>query len=166
MKRIQNIPPELQQQINYINSQVLILAEVQLDEIIDMPNYNQVLRVKDNNIALSHEYLKICPKRILIHKTTNEELDLNLPVPNWERTGSDVAAIVDGNGQRILVETDYFDDENVLIETKQEAVLVPILKYLMLMIKVKKYAEIFALFTDQYVNDTKEIDPDYFKRLK
>ncbi len=166
MRRVQNINAQLQAQIDLINSQNLILAEVELDEITAMPDYRQVLRVQDNNIALSIGYLKVLPKRILIHKTTGEEIDLKLPVPDWEKTAADEMALVDENGERILVETNYFDDEDELVETTQEVVLVPTLKYLNLMIKVKKYAEIFQLFTEQYVNDIKALDADYFTRLK
>lgn len=162
--------------IDLIESQELILAEVQLDEITAMPEYNQVLRVRDNNIALSVGYLKIIPKRILVHKTTGEEIDLNLPVPNWEKKDTDEAALLDETGERILIPTNYYDDvvvdeetgetEEQLVETKNEVVLVPILKYLMMMVKEKKYYEIFQLFTNQYVDDIKAEDADYFKRLR
>ena len=57
MKKIQRVSTEQQQQIDLISSQKLILAEVQLDEITDMPNYRQVLRVRDVNIALSAGHL-------------------------------------------------------------------------------------------------------------
>ena len=165
--REQNIPAEIQQQIDYINLQKLILAEVPLDEVTDMPNYNQVLRVADCNMALSCGHLKMIPKRILIHKETGDELDLNLPIPNWEKSISDLAALVNPeNGERFLVETNYYDDEENIIETTHEPVLVPILKYLKLMIQMKKFHEIFAMFTAQYVSDQKEIDIDYFKKIK
>lgn len=166
MTKEQIIPIEIQELIGLINSENLILAEVELDEITAMPDYKQVLRVKDVNIALTVDYLKVNPKRLLIHKTTGEELDLNLPVPNWEKTGSDMMALVDENGERMLFETNYYDDEGIFVETTQEVALVPTLKYLMRMISQLKFKEIFRLFTAQYVNDIKEVDADYFSRLK
>ncbi|GEM_PF-2508743 len=186
MKRQQNIPAPVQQLIEQIEQQDLILAEVSLPEIPAMPDYDQILRVQDNNIALSIGYLKINPKRILVHKTTGEELDLNLPVPLWEKNEHDVAALVDEQGERILVDTNYYDNvetaagyydeetqeyipavyEEQLIETKQEPVLVHVLKYLMLIISQKKYKEVFAMFTQQYIADTLAEDPTYYSRLR
>ena len=175
MRKEQIIPIEIQDQLDIIESQQLVLAEIEIDEIELMPTHRQVLRVRDNNIALSQSYLKITPKRILIDKITGEELDLNLPVINWERTGSDLASLVDEYGERVLVETNYYEDvfdeegefvEEILTETTQEPVMTNVLKYLMLMIKSKKYVEIFELFTTQYISDTKEIDINFFKRLQ
>ena len=92
---------------------------------------------------------------------------MNLPVPNWEKSSSDLAALINPEtGERFLFETNYFDDEDVLLETKQEPVLVPILNYLKLMIQMRKFHEIFAMFTAQYVSDQKEIDVDFFKKIK
>ena len=97
------IPPQLQQIFDYIKSKKGILAEVPLPEITEMPNYNQFLRVKDNNIALSNHYLKIIPKRILIHKVTGEDLDLNLPLFEWLLTENSVSSWVDSaTGERML----------------------------------------------------------------
>ncbi len=176
MIRQQIIPSPIQSIIDQIEQQKLILAEIPLPDIPAMPEYNQVLRVQDNNIALSISYLKINPKRILIHKETGEELDLNLPVPLWEKNAHDMAAIVDEAGERILVETTYSDyvviDEETgepelqVIETKQEPVLVHVLQYLMLMISQYKYKEVFAMFTQQYIADTLAEDETYYTRLR
>ena len=187
MRTEQIIPAQEQGLINTILNQDLKLAEVSLDPItIDGVEYKQVLRVKDINIALSAEYLKVCPKRILINQITGEEKDLNLSVPDWTKTGQDMMALVDENGERMFFETKYYDNvlvqdgyydeeleqeippvyEEQLIETKQEVKLVPTLKFLMLMVGSKVFKTIFEMFTIQYINDIKEEKPNYFKELK
>ena len=187
MRTEQIIPAQVQGLVDAILNQDLILAEVPLDTIIiDGVEHEQVLRVKDVNIALSAEYLKVCPKRILINQVTGEEKDLNLSVPEWTKTGQDMMALVDENGERMLFETKYFDNvevtagyydeetqeyipavyEEQLIETKQEVKLVPTLKFLMLMIGSKVFKTIFEMFTHQYVSDIKAENPDFFKELK
>ena len=166
MRREQNIPQETLGLIDLINTQELILAKVQLPDLTEMPNYNQFLIVKDNNIALSIGYLKVLAKRILIHKTSGEELDLNLPVPDWERTESDFASLVNpATGERLLFETNYYDDEDNLVETTQEDYKVPVLHYLKLMISQMPYASVFQSFTMQYVADVEAAVPNYFSML-
>ena len=141
MRTEQIIPAQVQGLIDVINSQDLVLAEVPLDTlIIDGVEHEQILRVKDVNIALFVEFLKVNPKRILINKVSGAEIDLNLPGPDWTKTGADMMALVDENGERMLFETKYYDDvliqegwydeelgqdippvyEEQLIETKQE----------------------------------------------
>ena len=106
MRIEQIIPAQVQGLVDAILSQDLILAEVELDTIIiDGVEHKQFLRVKDINIALSIEYLKVCPKRILINQVTGEEKDLNLSVPEWTKTGQDMMALVDENGERM-----FFDE--------------------------------------------------------
>ena len=187
MRTEQIIPEQVQGLIDLILNQDLILAEVPLDTIIiDGVEHEQVLRVKDVNIALSAEYLKVCPKRILINQATGEEKDLNLSVPEWTKTGQDMMALVDENGERMLFETKYYDNvevtagyydeetqeyipavyEEQLIETKQEVKLVPTLKFLMLMIGSKVFKTIFEMFTLQYVSDIESENPNFFKELK
>ena len=187
MRTEQIIPAQEQGLIDAILSQDLILADIELDTIvIDNVEHKQFLRVKDINIALSVEYLKVCPKRILINQVTGEEKDLNLSVPDWTKTGQDMMALVDENGERMFFETKYYDDvlvqdgyydeeleqnippvyEEQLIETKQEVKLVPTLKFLMLMVGSKVFKTIFEMFTIQYINDIKEENPNYFKELK
>lgn len=187
MRTEQTIPAQVQGLIDTILNQDLILAEVELDTIIiDGVEHKQYLRVKDINIALSVEYLKVCPKRILINQITGEEKDLNLSVPEWIKTGQDMMALVDEDGERMHFETKYYDDvmvqegwydedtqqdippvyEEQLVETKQEVKLVPTLKFLMLMVGSKVFKTIFEMFTLQYVNDIKAENPNYFKELK
>ena len=187
MRIEQIIPAQVQGLVDAILSQDLILAEVELDTIfIDGVEHKQYLRVKDINIALSVEYLKVCPKRILVNQVTGEEKDLNLSVPEWTKTGEDMMALVDENGERMLFETKYYDDvivqdgyydedlqqdippvyEEQLVETKQEVKLVPTLKFLMLMVRSKVFKTIFEMFTLQYVSDIKAENPNFFKELK
>lgn len=177
MRKEQILTPEAQGLINLIESQKLILAEVDLPDLIEMPDYRQVLRVEDNIIALSQGYLKVAPKRVLIHKTNNTEItSLNLPVPNWERRVSDMAALVnEETGERLLFETNYYemqpDPENegemieVLVETTMEPFQVPVLKYLKLMISQRPYSQVFETFVEQYVTDVEAQVPGYFSML-
>ena len=187
MRIEQIIPAEVQGLVDTILSQDLILAEVELDTIfIDGVEHKQYLRVKDINIALSVEYLKVCPKRILINQITGEEKDLNLSVPDWTKTGQDMMTLVDEDGERMYFETNYYDNvliqegyydedlqqnippvyEEQLIETKQEVKLVPTLKTLMFIIGTKAFKTVFEMFTLQYINDIKVGNPDFFKELK
>ena len=187
MRTEQIIPAQVQGLVDAILNQDLILVEVTLDTIfINEVEHKQVLRVKDVNIALSAEYLKVCPKRILINQATGEEKDLNLSVPEWTKTGQDMMALVDENGERMLFETNYYDNvevtagyydeetqeyipavyEEQLIETKQEVKLVPTLKFLILMVGSKVFKTIFEMFTLQYISDIKAENPIFFKELK
>lgn len=187
MRTEQIIPAEVQGLVDTILSQDLILADIELDTIvIDNVEHKQFLRVKDINIALSVEYLKVCPKRILINQVTGEEKDLNLSVPEWTKTGQDMMALVDEDGERMYFDTNYYDDvliqegyydeeleqdippvyEEQLIETKQEVKLVPTLKTLMFIIGTKAFKTVFEMFTLQYVSDIKVGNPNFFKELK
>lgn len=187
MRTEQILPAEVQGLVDTILSQDLILAEVELDTIIiDGVEHKQYLRVKDVNIALSIEYLKVCSKRILVNQVTGEEKDLNLSVPDWTKTGQDMMALVNENGERMYFETNYYDDvliqegyydeeleqyippvyEEQLIETKQEVKLVPTLKTLMFIIGTKAFKTVFEMFTLQYVSDIKVGNPNFFKELK
>lgn len=168
------IPPQLQQIFDYIKSKKGILAEVPLPEITEMPNYNQFLRVKDNNIALSNHYLKIIPKRTLIHKVTGEDLDLNLPVFEWLLTENSVSSWVDSaTGERMLfdvVEVDEEENETPVLDEEGNQVKEPYkiksLQYLEFLVENLKYKEILALFTKQYKDDIELTDPTFFTRLK
>lgn len=163
----------------------VILAEIPLPEIEDMPNYNQVLRVKDINVATSVNFVCLTPKRILIHKTTGEEIDLNLFVPKWEITGSSVSSHVNENGEREFYEMEWFDDETgevVTTETvigigedgeafseekdlgvlEDEVFLMPSIPYLMFFTQQTKLPLLIQMFSSQFISDY----ADVWTRLK
>lgn len=170
---------ELEGLVSYINEKEEILAQVALPQIEDLPEYDQFLRVQDINIALSQKHLKIIPYRVLTHKITGKELRLNLPVPEWTKSASDVTSILDNEGQRIMIPVTYSEyitpeptgdvpePEPVLtlIETKDEPVLVNTLKYLITVIENKKFIEAMELFTQQFVDDEILLNPNAFKTL-
>lgn len=174
------LPPELDGLVSYIEEKEEILAQVLLPEIEDLPDYEQYLRVQDINIALSQKHLKIIPYRVLIHKVTQKELKLNLPVPDWTKSASDLTSLIDPEtGDRILVPTQYSEyvtpeptQENpnpepvlTVIETKNEPYLVPILKYLITIVENKKFLEAMELFTKQFIADEQAVNPDVFTKL-
>lgn len=180
MIREQILPPHIQAMVDAVNAEKLILAEVLLPQIDDMPEYDQYFRVEDMNIALSGKYLKLIPTRVLVHKVSKYELNLNLPVPNWEKLAIDITALIDDEtGNRILVPATYSEyitpeptEENpnpepvlTVIETKDEPVLVPTLQYLLFIIKNKKLLEAIELFTIQFIEDEQLVNPDVFKTL-
>ena len=179
MQRQQIIPEQLQNLVTYIESKDLILAQVQLPEITELPEYNQFMRVQDINIALSQGHLKIIPCRVLVHKTNGTELKLNLHVPDWEKSANDLTSVLDEDGNRIMIPATYSDyvtpepteevpePEAVLqvIETKNEPVLVHTLKYLITVIENKKFKEAMELFTQQFVDDEILLNPNAFKEL-
>lgn len=173
------LPPELQGLVEYINEKEEILAEVDLPEIEGMPDYDQFLRVQDINIALSQKHLKIIPYRVLVHKVSKTELKLNLPVPDWTKSASDFTYIIDENGDRVMIPAVYKDwvttnatEENPnpepelrIIETKDEPVLVPTLKYLITIVENKKFLEAMELFTKQFIADEQLVNPEVFTKL-
>lgn len=179
MIREQILPPELQGLVEYINEKEEVLAQVELPEIEDLPDYHQYLRVQDINIALSQKHLKIIPYRVLVHKTSGQELRLNLPVPDWTKTASDLTSIIDENGDRVMIPAVYKDwvtpnateespnpePELQIIETKDEPVLVPTLKYLITIVENKKFLEAMELFTAQFVADEQAVNPNVFTKL-
>ena len=179
MQREQIIPVQLQNKVTYINSKELILAQILLPQIADLPDYDQYMRVQDINIALSQGHLKVIPCRVLVHKTNGSELKLNLPVPDWTKSATDVTSILDDNGQRIMIPATYSqyvtpepteevpEPEPVLevVETKDEPVLVNTLKYLITVIENKKFIEAMEMFTQQFVDDEILLNPNAFKTL-
>lgn len=179
MQREQIIPVQLQNKVTYINSKELILAQILLPQIADLPDYDQYMRVQDINIALSQGHLKVIPCRVLVHKTNGSELKLNLPVPDWTKSATDVTSILDDNGQRIMIPATYSqcvtpepteevpEPEPVLkvVETKDEPVLVNMLKYLITVIENKKFIEAMEMFTQQFVDDEILLNPNAFKTL-
>lgn len=166
MKRTQIIPTALQEQINAIENTELVVAEIALEQITAMPDYDQVIRIKDTIINLSEFNFIPKPKRILIHKVTNEEMDLGLRIEQWDLNRFSESALIDSDGQRILVDTNYYDEEDNLIETKQEPIHVNGLKYLTFLSHQFTLPELYGKFLQQYVDDIKAVDEDYFTRLK
>ncbi len=180
MTRTPMLTPQLEGLVSYIMEKEEILAQVQLPEIEDLPDYEQFLRVQDINIALSQQHLKIIPYRVLVHKVTGKELKLHLPVPDWTKTASDLTSVIDPDtGERILVPYEYSDyvtpeatEDNpnpepvlTVIETKEKPYLVPTLKYLITIVENKKFLEAMELFTAQFIADEQAVNPDVFTKL-
>lgn len=165
MRREQIIPQADQQLIAAIENTKLQLVELPLPDMVDNPNYRQVIRVQDVIINLSEGYFKAIPKRILIHKVTGEEKDLNLKVPNLERFKYDIAALVDANGTRKLYETNYYNEEDELVETKQEPKHVNCVQYLTFLSSVQTLPQLFTAFIQQYIDDEQAVDPLIFTKL-
>jgi hypothetical protein len=149
---------------NLIESQEVVLAELPLPEITDMPNYNQVLRIKDVNVATSVDFVKLTPKRILIHKITGKELKLDLFVPDWTITKNNVSSYINENGERVMFEMEYYDDEleevvtpEDLPELEPEVFLLPTIPYLMFFTKAVVLPDLIQLFSAQFIQDNIEI---------
>lgn len=97
----------------------VLLAEIPLPGITAMPHHNQVLRVRDINVAICANYVGITPRRILIDKESGEEIDLNLFVPKWEIGEGTVNDHIDNNGNKQYYEMEWFDDEtNEVVASK------------------------------------------------
>ena len=96
MIKEQILPADIQAIVDSIKEEKLILAEVLLPEIEGRPDYDQYLRVEDMNMALSVCYLKLIPKRILIHKVTKEELDdiYFFDILKWSTIKALISAII------------------------------------------------------------------------
>lgn len=159
----------------------VILAEIPLPEITAMPNHNQVLRVRDINVAICADYVGLTPRRILIDKNTREEIDLNLFVPKWEITGSSISSHVNENGEREFYEMEWFDDELEQVVTTQmvqtgmdeegnpileeqpleqladEVFLMPSIPYLMFFTQQVKLPVLIEMFSHQFVSDNMEV---------
>lgn len=158
----------------------VILAEIPLPEIPAMPHHNQVLRVRDINVAICSNYVGLTPKRILIDKESSEEIDLNLFVPKWEITNSNMTSVVNQNGQREFYEMEWYDDqtgevvttdmieivgENGEISTEEreleildnEKFSIPSLPYLMLCAQNTKLPTLIQMFSQQFVSDNIDI---------
>jgi hypothetical protein len=140
-----------------IESQEVILAELELPEIIDMPTYNQVLRIKDVNVATSVEYVKLSPKRVLVHKVTGKELKLDLFVPDWTITKDNVSSYINELGERVMFEREYYNDETEEVVTT-EVVMVP---------RVDENGEQLRddngdLIVDEVTQDLPELEPEAY----
>lgn len=158
----------------------VILAEISLPEITAMSNHNQVLRVRDINVAICADYVGLTPRRILVDKESGEEVDLNLFVPKWEITGSSVSSHVNAEGEREYYEMEWFDDETgevVISETisgisedgevfteekeleplEDEAFMMPSIPYLMFFTQQVKLPSLIQMFSHQFVSDNIEV---------
>lgn len=165
----------------------VILAEIELPEIPSMPNHRQILRVRNINVAISVDYFKISPERLLIDKTSGEELDhLNLHVPLWEITQSSVSSHVNAQGEREYYEMEWFESDTDEVVTTQmvevgldedgnpifeeqpletpanEVYLMPSIKYLMMFAKQIVLPDLIETFSHQFVDD----NMDVWTRLK
>lgn len=164
----------------------VILAEIELPEIPSMPNHNQVLRVRNINVAISVDYIKISPERLLIDKVSGEELDhLNLHVPLWEVTQSSVSSHVNEQGEREMYEMEWVNDEGEVVTTHMvevgldengepileeqtleipadEVFLMPSIPYLMMFTKQIVLPDLIETFSHQFVDD----NMDVWTRLK
>lgn len=166
MKRTQIIPQALQDQINAIEATDLIVAEVKLNDItINDVVYEQYIRIKDTIINLSDFQFLPKPKRILINTETEEEKDFSITLPSWNIEKYSVSAMIDNNGHRILVDTEYRDDNDELIETKQEPIHVNSLKYLTYLSKLLPLPTLYGKFLQQYIDDELEKDANFFDKL-
>lgn len=159
----------------------VILAEIPLPEIPAMPNYNQVLRVRDINVAICADYVGLTPRRILIDKESGEEIDLNLFVPKWEITNSSVSSHVNAQGEREYYEMEWYDDEvkqvvtthmvvvgqdeegNDIVEEQpldelvDEVFLMPSIPYLMFFTQQIKLPLLIQMFSAQFVTDNIDV---------
>jgi len=166
MKRTQIIPQALQEQINAIEATELIVAEVKLNDItINDIVYEQYIRIKDTIINLSDFQFLPKPKRILINTETQEEKDFSITLPSWNIEKYSVSAMIDNNGQRILVDTEYRNDNDELIEVKQEPIHVNSLQYLTHLSKLLPLPTLYGKFLQQYVDDELEKDANVFDKL-
>lgn len=182
-KRYKNTPA-LQQAIALkaeLETLPVILAEIDLPKIEDeFPNHRQVLRVQDINVVVSCDYTKISPKRILIHETTGKEIDRNLYVPEWVIEKDSVSSHVGPDGERIMYEMEWYDDETCEVVTSEtisgvdengevfteekelepladEVFLMPSIPYLMKFTKQVVLPDLIEMFSAQFVSDNWDI---------
>lgn len=159
----------------------VILAEIPLPDLEKSPEDKQILRVRNINVAISVDYIKISPERILIDKVTGEETDLKLFVPSWEITKSSVSSHVNEEGEREYYEMEWFDDEtdeavttqsvevgldeegNPIVEEQNlepledEVFLMPSIPYLMMFASRMLLPDLIQKFSNQFVNDNMEV---------
>lgn len=164
----------------------VLLAEIELPEVVGMPHHNQVLRVRDINVAVCANFVGLTPRRILIGKELGEEIDLNLFVPKWEITNSSVSSHVNAQGEREYYEMEWYNDEtdevvithmvvvgqdeegNDIVEEQpldeliDEVFLMPSIPYLMFFTQQIKLPLLIQMFSAQFVTD----NMDVWTRLK
>lgn len=151
-----------------IETEEVLLAKLALPDMEDMPNHRQYLIIKDVNIVASDNYIKLSPRRMLQHKTTLEELDLNLFVPDWTITSENESSHVDENGERVLFEMEHYDPETGLAVTVDEngealpelpaaAFMIKTLEYLMFFAKRTQLTDLITMFSAQFIADNLEV---------
>lgn len=104
-----------------IESQEVVLAKIELPEItINGVIHDQILKVRNVNVAIAVDFIKISPERVLINQETQKELKgMNLYVPDWTITDENISSHIGEDGQRIMYEMEYYDDETGEVITEQ-----------------------------------------------
>lgn len=104
-----------------IESQEVVLAKIELPEItINGVIHDQILKVRNVNVAIAVDFIKISPERVLINQETQKELKgMNLYVPDWTITDENLSSHIGEDGQRIMYEMEYYDDETGEVITEQ-----------------------------------------------
>lgn len=104
-----------------IESQEVVLAKIELPDVtINGVVHDQVLIVRNVNVAIASKYIKISPERVLINQETNKQAKgLNLFVPDWTITSDNLSSHIGEDGQRIYYEMEYYDDETDEVVTEQ-----------------------------------------------
>lgn len=104
-----------------IESQEVVLAKIDLPEVtINGVIHDQTLVVRNVNVAIAVNYIKISPERVLINQETQKELKgMNLYVPDWTITDENLSSHIGEDGQRIMYEMEYYDDETDEVVTEQ-----------------------------------------------
>lgn len=105
----------------FIESQEVVLAKIELPEItINGVIHDQILKVRNVNVAIAVDFIKISPERVLINQETQKELKgMNLYVPDWTITDENISSHIGEDGQRIMYEMEYYDDETGEVITEQ-----------------------------------------------
>ena len=82
--------------------------------------HDQILKVRNVNVAIAVDFIKISPERVLINQETQKELKgMNLYVPDWTITDENLSSHIGEDGQRIMYEMEYYDDETGEVITEQ-----------------------------------------------
>lgn len=152
-----------------IESQEVVLAKIELPDVtINGVVHDQVLIVRNVNVAISVNYIKISPERVLINQETNKQAKgLNLFVPDWTITSDNLSSHIGEDGQRIYYEMEYYDDETDEVVTEDEegealepledeVFTMPTIPYLMFFTKQVVLPDLLQMFSGQYVNDNTE----------
>lgn len=154
-----------------IESQEVVLAVIDTLPTITINGvvHNQILKVRNVNVAVSVNYIKITPERVLNNQETGKELKgMSLYVPDWTITDENVSSHIGADGQRIMYEMEYFDSESDQVVTEDEdgvalanlepeAFLMPTIPYLMFFAKQIVLPELIETFSHQFVADNIDV---------